>query len=106
MIISTQDHIMGYEIVDVIGLVQGNTVRTRHIGRDFIAGLKNIVGGEISSYTELLSQAREEAVERMVNVAKEQGADAILAVRFETSDIMQAASEIFVYGTAVKLRKN
>jgi uncharacterized protein YbjQ (UPF0145 family) len=105
MLMTTQDQPAGYEIVEVIGVVQGNTVRARNIGRDFLAGLRNVIGGEITEYTELLSQAREQAIKRMTDKAAVLGANAIVAVRFETSDIMQAAAELFVYGTAVVVRK-
>lgn len=106
MLMSTQNEVAGYEIVEVIGIVQGNTVRARNIGRDFVAGLRNIVGGEITEYTELLMQSREEAIKRMVDKAQTLGANAIVAVRFETSDIMDTASELLVYGTAVVVEKS
>lgn len=92
-------------VISVLGVVRGNTVRSRNIGRDIGASFKNIVGGEIKSYTELISQARDEAYNRMVNEAIELGADAIIGVRFTTSPIMQGASEMLAYGTAVKLSK-
>ncbi len=105
MLMTTADDLPGYEITQVLGIVQGNTVRARHVGRDFMASLKKIVGGEISDYTELLQDARDEAVVRMVDLADSRGADAIVAIRFETSDIMQAAAELSVYGTAVQVEK-
>ena len=87
----------------VLGIVRGNTIRARWLGRDIMAGLKTLIGGEIRSYTDLIEKAREEAVERMIKNAEELGADAIIGVRFTTTAIMQGASEILVYGTAVKL---
>lgn len=101
---STAENIAGFEVIQVLGVVRGNTVRTRHLGRDLLAGLKTIVGGEIEGYTELMTEAREQALERMLEQAEERGADAVIAVRFETSNIMEAASEILVYGTAVRIR--
>lgn len=105
MIIVNTETIPGQEITETLGIVRGNTVRARNIGRDIFAGLKNIVGGEISEYTDLLSNARNESVVRMEEEAKRLGADAIVNVRFATSNIMQGTSEILVYGTAVKIRK-
>ena len=87
----------------ILGIVKGNSVRARHIGRDFFAGLKNIVGGEIEEYTKLLDQSREQAMQRMIRDAEKINADAIVNVRFTTSMVMQATSEILAYGTAVKL---
>jgi len=87
----------------MLGLVKGNTVRAKHIGRDFMAGLKNIAGGEIKSYTSLLSEARDQAIERMTAEAEKLGADAIIEMRLTTSQISQMASEVLAYGTAVKL---
>lgn len=101
---STADTIPGFEVTATLGIVQGNTVRARHMGRDIMAGLKNIVGGEIASYTELLATARTEALERMVQEAQARDADAIVAIRFETGSVMEMASELFVYGTAVKIK--
>lgn len=103
MLITTTENI-GKEYT-VIGLVRGNTVQSRHIGRDIMAGLKTIIGGEIKSYTDLLIKARDESVERMIAEAKKLGADAVVNVRFATSAIMQGASEILAYGTAVKFKK-
>lgn len=105
MIIVNTETIPGYEIIETLGIVRGNTVRARNIGRDIFAGLKNIIGGEISEYTNLLSTARNDSVTRMEEEAKNLGADAIVNVRFATSNIMQGTSEILVYGTAVKIRK-
>jgi len=103
MIISTTDRVPGKEIVEILGIARGSTVRARNIGRDIFAGFKNIVGGEINEYTKLQAQSREEAMQRMTQDAEKLGADAILNVRFATSMIMQGASEILAYGTAVKL---
>lgn len=105
MIISTTESIASHEIVEVLGMVRGGTVRARNIGRDIFAGLKNLVGGELSEYTQLQAEAREEAIYRMKEDAVKMGADAIVAVRVNTSMITQGASEILVYGTAVKLKK-
>lgn len=103
MIISTTDNVPNKNITDIIGIVRGNSVRARHIGRDIFAGLKNIVGGEIEEYTKLLDQSREQAMQRMINDAQQMNADAIVNVRFTTSMVMQATSEILAYGTAVRL---
>ena len=103
MIISTTDTIPNREVYQIMGIARGSTVRARNIGRDIFAGLKNIVGGEIEEYTKLQAQAREQAMQRMVDDAKRLNADAILNVRYSTSMIMQGASEILAYGTAVKL---
>jgi len=103
MIITTGETIPGKEIVEIKGIARGSTVRARNIGRDIFAGLKNIVGGEISEYTELQAQAREQALQRLEQDAERLGADAIINVRMHTSMIMQGASEILAYGTAVKI---
>lgn len=103
MLATTTPTIPNKDISEVLGIVRGNTVRARNIGRDIFAGLKNLVGGEIEGYTKLLTEARNEAVERMIQEATELGADAIVNVRFATADVMQATAEILVYGTAVKL---
>lgn len=104
MIILTTNEIPGKKVAKVIGIVKGNTVRARNIGRDIGAGLKSIVGGEIKTYTEMINQSRQEAINRMTNEAIDLGADAIIGVRFTTSMIMQGASEMLAYGTAVKLK--
>ena len=103
MIITTTDYIPGKEITEVIDIARGSTIRARHLGRDIFAGLKNIVGGEISEYTKLMADAREQAIERMIADAESIGADAVINVRFTTSMVMQGSSEILAYGTAVKL---
>ncbi len=104
MILSTVDEIAGKEITDVLGLVRGNTIRARHVGKDIMAGLKNIVGGEITDYTKMLAESREQALDRMIADAKSIGADAIIGIRFTTSSVMQGAAELLAYGTAVRLR--
>lgn len=101
MIIVTTDHIQGKAIKKNLGLVRGNTIRARHIGRDILAFLRGIVGGEISDYTKMMAESREQAIDRMVEEAESLGANAIINVRFTTSMIMQSASEILTYGTAV-----
>lgn len=101
MLLSTTDTICEKKIVRHLGLVRGNTIRARHIGRDVMAVLRNIVGGEISDYTKLLGEAREQALDRMVEDAQRVGANAIIGVRFSTSEVMASAAEIMVYGTAV-----
>ena len=103
MIITNIETIPGKTIIKHLGMVQGNTVRAKHAGRDIMAGLKNIVGGELKGYTELLTDSREEAVERMKQQAEVIGANAILNVRFSTSSVAAGASELFAYGTAVIL---
>jgi len=104
MIITTTDFIPGKEIIEVIDIARGSTIRARHLGRDIFAGLKNIVGGEISEYTKLMADAREQAIERMIADAESIDADAIINVRFTTSMVMQGSSEILAYGTAVRLK--
>ncbi len=103
MTISTTDKIPNKEITEILGIARGSTVRARNIGRDIIAGLKNVVGGEIEEYTLLQAQSREQAIQRMIDDAKRLGADAIVNVRFTTSMIVQGASELLAYGTAVKI---
>lgn len=105
MILTTSDQIPGQQIKETLGLVKGNTIRAKHIGKDILAGLRGIVGGEIKEYVEALSDAREEAVKRMIKDAEEMGAEAIVAIRFTTSQVMAGAAELLVYGTAVKLVK-
>ncbi|MDI3502404.1 MAG: hypothetical protein PWR09_529 [Archaeoglobi archaeon] len=105
MIVTTTDFVPGYEVSEILGVVFGNTVRAKHIGKDITAALKNIVGGELKEYAEMLRDAREEAMNRMINEAKKLGADAVLNVRFTTSQTMTGAAELLAYGTAVKLRK-
>ncbi len=103
MILATSDKIPGKEIERTLGLVRGNTIRAKHIGKDILAGLRSIVGGEIKEYTEALDEARKSALQRMIAEAKELNADAIVCIRFTTSQVMTGAAELLVYGTAVKL---
>lgn len=101
--LSNTESIPGKTIVEFYGVVTGNTVRAKHIGRDIMAGLKNIVGGELVGYTELLQDSRQEAMERMIEQARSVGANAVVNIRFATSSISQGAAELFAYGTAVKV---
>lgn len=101
MLISTTDSVPGKNVVEVLGIARGSTVRARNIGRDIFAGLKNLVGGEISEYTRLFADSREQALQRMLDDAESLGANAVLNVRFQTAMVMQGASEILAYGTAV-----
>jgi len=101
--ISNTESIPGRKIVEFYGVVTGNTVRAKHVGRDIMAGLKNIVGGELKGYTELLQDSRMEATERMIEQAQSMGANAVVNVRFATSSISQGAAELFAYGTAVRV---
>ncbi len=101
MIVVNTETIPGVRVVQVKGLVQGNTVRAKHIGRDIAASFKNIVGGELKGYTELLTESRREALERMLAQAEELGANAVVNVRFSTSSVTQGAAEMYAYGTAV-----
>lgn len=103
MILVNTETIPGQRIVEVYGLVQGSTVRAKHVGRDFAASLKNLVGGELSGYTELLAESRYEATERMIDQAEEYGANAIVNIRYATSSVASGAAELYVYGTAVKI---
>ncbi len=102
MIIVTTETIVGRTIKEMLGVVRGNTIRARHVGKDILAGLRNIVGGEIEEYTKLLAEAREQALDRMTEDAKSMGADAVVSLRFATSEIMNGAAELLAYGTAVK----
>jgi uncharacterized protein YbjQ (UPF0145 family) len=103
IIITNIDRIPNRDIVEHYGLVSGSTIRAKHVGKDFMAGLKNLFGGELTGYTELLNESREEATQRMITQAKRKGANAIINVRFSTSSVAQGAAEIYVYGTAVKV---
>ena len=103
MLCSNTEEIPGQKIVEFYGVVTGSTVRAKHIGRDIAAGLKNFVGGELKGYTELLQEARKEALHRMMEQARSVGANAVVNVRFATSSIAQGAAELFAYGTAVKV---
>lgn len=104
MILSSTETIPNKEIIEIMGIARGSTVRARNIGRDIFAGLKNIVGGEIEEYTKLQAESREQALQRLIQDAANMGADAVVNIRFNTSQIMQGASEMLVYGTAVKLK--
>lgn len=104
MILATSHDIPGREITEVLGLVRGNTIRARHIGRDIAAILRNLVGGEVRDYTKMMAEAREQAIDRMVAEAEGLDADAITGIRFSTSFVMQGAAEFLVYGTAVKIK--
>jgi len=101
VIVTTTAEIHGKQIVRTLGLVRGNTIRARHVGRDIMAVFRNLVGGEISEYTKLLAEAREQALDRMIDEARELGANAVVEVRFSTSEVMEAAAELLAYGTAV-----
>lgn len=103
MIVTTTEAVAGHSIVETLGLVRGNTLRARHVGRDIAAGLRSLVGGEISDYTKMMAEAREQSLDRMVEEARTLGANAVLAVRFSTSYIMANVAEILVYGTAVRI---
>ena len=101
MLLSTTDTINSKKIVKHLGLVRGNTIRARHVGNDIMAKLRNLVGGEVKEYTKLMAESREQSIDRMVEEAKSLGANAIVGIRFSTSEIMSGAAEILVYGTAV-----
>jgi uncharacterized protein YbjQ (UPF0145 family) len=106
MKIVTTDTIAGYTITESLGSVIGNTIRARHLGKDISAGLRSLVGGEITEYTGMMAESREQALQRMLDRAKELNADAVIGIRFQTSMIMQGSAELLVYGTAVKLAQN
>ena len=106
MKIVTTDTIAGYTITESLGSVIGNTIRARHLGKDISAGLRSLVGGEITEYTGMMAESREQALQRMLDRAKELNADAVIGIRFQTSMIMQGSAELLVYGTAVKLTQN
>ncbi|MFJ6211181.1 YbjQ family protein [Lysinibacillus sp. NPDC092081] len=105
MLLSTTDIVAGKEIVETIGLVKGNSVQSRNIGRDMMAGLRNIVGGEMKEYAEMLTRSREIATQAMEEEARQLGANAIVAVRFSTSSVMDGTSEVLAYGTAVRVKE-
>ncbi len=102
MIVVTTETVPGHHITNMLGLVQGNTIRAKHVGRDIMASFKNLVGGELKGYTELLTEARRQALERMIAQAQQLGADAVVNLRFTTSAVTQGAAELYAYGTAVK----
>jgi len=103
MIVVTTEQIANRKVTKTLGIVRGSTIRARHLGRDILAGLRNVVGGEIHEYVKLMGEAREQAVDRMIEEAEDLGADAIISVRFATSMLMSGAAELLAYGTAVKL---
>lgn len=103
MTISTSYDIPGKEVVEILGVVRGNTIRARAVGKDIIAGLRNLVGGEITEYTKMVAEAREQALDRMLAEARQLNADAVIGVRFMTNSMMQGAAELLAYGTAVRL---
>ena len=103
VLISTMPDVAGRNVEQVFGLVRGNTIRARHIGKDILAGLKTIIGGEITEYTKLMAESREQALDRLADQAQQVGANAVLSVRFSTSTVMGGAAELLAYGTAVKL---
>jgi uncharacterized protein YbjQ (UPF0145 family) len=105
MIITNTEIVPGYQVIEIRGLVQGNTIRAKHLGRDIAASLKNLVGGELRGYTELLTEARRQSLERMMAQAQQLGANAIINVRFTTSAITQGAAELYAYGTAVTIER-
>ena len=105
MLITTQDEFADYETIETLGLVRGNTIRARHIGKDILAALRNLVGGEVQEYSKMLAEAREQSLDRMIADAKSKGADGIVCFRFTTSTVMTGAAELLSYGTAVMLRK-
>ena len=102
MIVTTAEKVPGREVTEVLGVVRGNTIRARHVGRDVMAGLRSIVGGEITEYTKMIAESREQSLDRMIEAANKLGADAIICMRFTTSSVMSTAAEILAYGTAVK----
>jgi len=106
VLLATSDTIAGHRIVRTLGLVRGNTIRSRHIGRDILANLRNVVGGEISEYTKLLAEAREQALDRLVEEAESLGANAVVSLRFQTTEVMKAAAELLAYGTAVVIEED
>lgn len=105
MLLTTTERLEGYEVVETLGMVMGNVVYSKHLGKDIAAAFKTLAGGEIKSYTELLSEARNIALQRMIAEAEKLGADAVIGIRFGSSSVMQSAAEVLAYGTAVKLRK-
>ena len=105
MLITTQDQFVDFEITQTLGLVRGNTIRARHVGKDIMAGLRNLIGGEITEYTKMIAESREQAIDRMVMNAESMGADAIVCMRFTTSSISEGSAELLAYGTAVKITK-
>ncbi|MBC6403968.1 MAG: YbjQ family protein [Hyphomonadaceae bacterium] len=103
MIVSTTETVPGHEVTEILGITRGNVIRAKHVGKDIVAGLRNLVGGELKEYTEMLAEAREQAYDRMLTHAKSLGADAIIGMRFTTSTIAAESAEILAFGTAVRL---
>ncbi|GAB6156634.1 YbjQ family protein [Desulfosporosinus burensis] len=106
MILTNIDYMPGYEIIESLGLVKGSTIRAKHVGKDILAAFRQIVGGELKEYSKMLDESRQISTGKMVSEAENLGADAIINIRFATSNVMQGAAEILVYGTAVKVKKN
>ena len=106
MLLSTTEIIPGFEIVECIGIARGNTIRAKHIGKDIVAGFRNMVGGELNEYTKMIAEAREQACDRMIADAREMGADAVVGMRFTTSMVTQGAAEVLAFGTAVRLKQS
>jgi len=106
VIVVTSDEIRGKKIVEVFGLVKGNTIRARHVGRDILAALRNVVGGEVTDYTKMIAESREQALDRMKAEAQKLGANAVITLRFSTSSMMQGAAELLAYGTAVRVEND
>lgn len=105
MIVVTTPDVPGMRVVATLGLVRGNTIRTRHVGKDILAALRNLAGGEVREYTKMMAEAREQAIDRMVEEAEALGADAVVVVRFQTVEMMRGAAEMLCYGTAVRLER-
>jgi len=105
MLITTQDNFTDYEITETLGLVKGNTIRARHIGKDIVAGLRTIVGGEITEYTKMIAESREQAIDRLIYEAEKIGANGIVCLRLTTSTVLRGSAELLAYGTAVKITK-
>jgi uncharacterized protein YbjQ (UPF0145 family) len=103
MIVVSTEFVAGKKITESLGVVKGNTIRARHVGKDILAGLKNLIGGEIEEYTKMIAESREQSLDRMIEQAERLGADAVIGVRFMTASMMQNAAELLAYGTAVKL---
>lgn len=105
MIVSTTETVPGYEVQEILGITRGNVIRAKHVGTDIVAGLRQVVGGELTEYTKMLAEAREQAYDRMVKHAQDIGADAVVGMRFTTSTVMANSAEILAFGTAVKLSR-
>ena len=104
MLVSTTETVPGFEIVEVLGVAKGNTIRAKHIGKDIVAGFRNVIGGELGEYTKMIAESREQALDRMIADARDMGADGVVGMRMATSMVMQGSAEILAYGTAVRLR--